>query len=157
MLRHLVALSIQNETAQVPVAERPEIDRWVLSVLNTLVKGVQKEMESYDPTRAGRLIEDFVNNDLSNWYVRLNRKRFWGKEMSQDKLAAYQTLYTCLTTVAKLLAPFAPFFADQLFCDLGAAQLENTTSVHIQRRTSMYYIMCRRTCGEPRRHPSRRT
>ena len=125
--------AFDNETAQVPVAERPEIDRWVLSVLNTLVKGVQKEMESYDPTRAGRLIEDFVNNDLSNWYVRLNRKRFWGKEMSQDKLAAYQTLYTCLTTVAKLLAPFAPFFADQLFCDLGAAQLENTTSVHLAK------------------------
>ena len=125
--------AFDNEAAQVPVAERPEIDRWVLSVLNTLVKGVQKEMEGYDPTRAGRLIEDFVNNDLSNWYVRLNRKRFWGKEMSQDKLAAYQTLYTCLTTVAKLLAPFAPFFADQLFCDLGAAQLEGTTSVHLAK------------------------
>ena len=125
--------AFDNEAAQVPVAERPEIDRWVLSVLNTLVKGVQKEMEGYDPTRAGRLIEDFVNNDLSNWYVRLNRKRFWGKEMSQDKLAAYQTLYTCLTTVAKLLAPFAPFFADQLFCDLGATQLEGTTSVHLAK------------------------
>ena len=125
--------AFDNEAAQVPVAERPEIDRWVLSVLNTLVKGVQKEMENYDPTRAGRLIEDFVNNDLSNWYVRLNRKRFWGKEMSQDKLAAYQTLYTCLTTVAKLLAPFAPFFADQLFCDLGAAKLEGTTSVHLAK------------------------
>ena len=125
--------AFDNEAAQVPVAERPEIDRWVLSVLNTLVKGVQKEMENYDPTRAGRLIEDFVNNDLSNWYVRLNRKRFWGKEMSQDKLAAYQTLYTCLTTVAKLLAPFAPFFADQLFCDLGAAKIEGTTSVHLAK------------------------
>ena len=125
--------AFDNKAAQVAVAERPEIDRWVLSVLNTLVKGVQKEMENYDPTRAGRLIEDFVNNDLSNWYVRLNRKRFWGKEMSQDKLAAYQTLYTCLTTVAKLLAPFAPFFADQLFCDLGAAQLEGTTSVHLAK------------------------
>ena len=125
--------AFDTEAAQVPVAERPEIDRWVLSVLNTLIKGVQKEMENYDPTRAGRLIEDFVNNDLSNWYVRLNRKRFWGKEMSQDKLAAYQTLYTCLTTVAKLLAPFAPFFADQLFCDLGAAQLEGTTSVHLAK------------------------
>ena len=123
--------AFDTEADQVPVAERPEIDRWVLSVLNTLIKGVQKEMENFDPTRAGRLIEDFVNNDLSNWYVRLNRKRFWGKEMSQDKLAAYQTLYTCLTTVAKLLAPFAPFFADQLFCDLGAAQLEGTTSVHL--------------------------
>ena len=125
--------AFDTEVAQVPVAERPEIDRWVLSVLNTLVKGVQKEMESFDPTRAGRLIEDFVNYDLSNWYVRLNRKRFWGKEMSQDKLAAYQTLYTCLVTVSKLLAPFAPFFADQLFCDLGAAELEGTTSVHLAK------------------------
>ena len=118
---------------QVPITERPEIDRWVLSVLNTLVKGVQKEMEGFDPTRAGRLIEDFVGNDLSNWYVRLNRKRFWGKEMSQDKLAAYQTLYTCLVTVAKLLAPFAPFFADQLFCDLGANELEGVESVHLAK------------------------
>ena len=122
-----------TKAEQVPVAERPEIDRWVLSVLNTLVKGVQKEMEGFDPTRAGRLIEDFVGNDLSNWYVRLNRKRFWGKEMSQDKLAAYQTLYTCLVTVAKLLAPFAPFFADQLFCDLGAAELEGVESVHLAK------------------------
>ena len=119
--------------AQVPVAERPEIDRWVLSVLNSLVKGVKKEMENFDPTRAGRLIEDFVNDDLSNWYVRLNRKRFWGKEMSQDKLAAYQTLYTCLKTVAKLLAPFAPFFADQLFCDLRANVLEGVQSVHLAK------------------------
>ncbi len=118
---------------QVSITERPEIDRWVLSVLNTLVKGVQKEMEGFDPTRAGRLIEDFVGNDLSNWYVRLNRKRFWGKEMSQDKLAAYQTLYTCLVTVAKLLAPFAPFFADQLFCDLGANELEGVESVHLAK------------------------
>ena len=119
--------------AQVPVNQRPEIDRWVLSVLNTLVKGVTKEMEGFDPTRAGRLIEDFVNNDLSNWYVRLNRKRFWGKEMSQDKLAAYQTLYTCLVTVAKLLAPFAPFFADQLYCDLGANAAEGVESVHLAK------------------------
>lgn len=117
----------------VPVAERPEIDRWVLSVLNTLVKNVTKEMEDYDPTRAGRLIIDFVNNDLSNWYVRLNRKRFWGTDMSKDKLAAYQTLYACLKTVAKLLAPFAPFFADQLYCDLGVNELEGTESVHLAK------------------------
>ena len=117
----------------VPVAERPEIDRWVLSVLNTLVKNVTKEMEGYDPTRAGRLIIDFVNNDLSNWYVRLNRKRFWGTDMSKDKLAAYQTLYACLKTVAKLLAPFAPFFADQLYCDLGVNELEGTESVHLAK------------------------
>lgn len=116
----------------VPVEERPEIDRWVLSVLNSLVKNVEKEMNGYDPTRAGRLIDSFVNDDLSNWFVRLNRKRFWGKDMSKDKLAAYQTLYTCLETVAKLLAPFAPFFADELFSDLNACTgRENVVSVHL--------------------------
>lgn len=117
--------------ADVPVAERPEIDRWILSVLNTLVKGVKREMDNYDPTRAGRLIDTFVNDDLSNWYVRLNRKRFWGKEMSKDKLSAYQTLYTCLETVAKLLAPFAPFFADRLYTDLTAATGRDSHSVHL--------------------------
>ena len=113
--------------AQVPMEKRTEIDRWILSCLNTLVKGVQTELDGYDPTRAGRLIDAFVNDDLSNWYVRLNRKRFWGKEMSEDKLSAYQTLYTCLMTVSKVLAPFAPFFADQLYHDLGG-KLE---SVHL--------------------------
>ena len=108
-------------------SEKPEIDRWILSCLNTLIKGVEAELENYDPTRAGRLIDAFVNDDLSNWYVRLNRKRFWGKEMSEDKLSAYQTLYTCLMTVAKLLAPFAPFYADQLYKDLGGA----LDSVHL--------------------------
>jgi isoleucyl-tRNA synthetase len=118
--------------AEVPVAERPEIDRWILSVLNTLIKGVEREMENFDPTRAGRLIDAFVNDDLSNWYVRLNRKRFWGKEMSKDKLSAYQTLYTCLETVAKLLAPFAPFYADQLYLDLNNATGRSTAlSVHL--------------------------
>ena len=117
--------------SDVPVAERPEIDRWVLSVLNTLVKGVKREMDGFDPTRAGRLIDTFVNDDLSNWYVRLNRKRFWGKEMSKDKLSAYQTLYTCLETVAKLLAPFAPFFADRLYTDLTAATGRDSHSVHL--------------------------
>ena len=117
--------------ADVPVAERPEIDRWILSVLNTLVKGVQREMNGYDPTRAGRLIDTFVNDDLSNWFVRLNRKRFWGKEMSKDKLSAYQTLYTCLETVAKLLAPFAPFFADRLYTDLTTATGRDNKSVHL--------------------------
>ena len=117
--------------ADVPVAERPEIDRWILSVLNTLVKGVQREMNGYDPTRAGRLIDTFVNDDLSNWFVRLNRKRFWGKEMSKDKLSAYQTLYTCLETVAKLLAPFAPFFADRLYTDLTTATGRDSKSVHL--------------------------
>ena len=106
-----------------------EIDRWILSCLNTLIKGVANELNNYDPTRAGRLIDAFVNDDLSNWYVRLNRKRFWGKEMSADKQAAYETLYTCLMTVAKLLAPFAPFYADQLYHDLGG-KLE---SVHLER------------------------
>ena len=112
---------------QLQAAERPEIDRWILSCLNTLVKKVTKEMDNYDPTRAGRLIDTFVNDDLSNWYVRLNRKRFWGSEMSADKQSAYQTLYTCLLTVAKLLAPFAPFYADQLYRDLGGEK----QSVHL--------------------------
>ena len=116
----------------VPLNERPEIDRWILSELHSLVKGVEHEMDDYDPTRAGRLIDTFVNDDLSNWYVRLNRKRFWGKEMSQDKLSAYQTLYTCLETVAKLLAPFAPFYADQLYLDLTrATKREQLQSVHL--------------------------
>ena len=116
------------QTPQVAVEKRQEIDRWILSCLNTLIKNTTAEMENLDPTRAVRLIDSFVNDDLSNWYVRLNRKRFWGKEMSEDKLAAYQTLYTCLMTVAKLLAPFAPFFADQLYKDLGG-ELE---SIHLE-------------------------
>ena len=118
----------------VPVAERPEIDRWILSVLHSLIKGVDREMQNYDPTRAGRLIESFINDDLSNWNVRLNRKRFWGKEMSQDKLSAYQTLYTCLETVARLLAPFAPFYADRLFLDLTQVTgSDNACSVHLAK------------------------
>ena len=115
--------------ARLDNAKKPEIDRWILSCLNTLVKGVEAELENYDPTRAGRLIDAFVNDDLSNWYVRLNRKRFWGKEMDDDKLSAYETLYTCLMTVAKLLAPFAPFYADRLYKDLGGA----CDSVHLDR------------------------
>ncbi len=110
-------------------ADAPEIDRWIISKLNSLIKGVTAELENFDPTRAGRLIDSFVNNDLSNWYVRLNRKRFWGKEMSADKKSAYDTLYTCLMTVARLLAPFAPFYADQLYTDLGG-ELE---SIHLDR------------------------
>ena len=117
------------QTSQIPVSERPEFDRWILSCLNSLVQGVEQEMNGYDPTRAGRLIDQFVDEDLSNWYVRLNKKRFWGKEMDNDKLAAYQTLYECLVTVSKLLAPFAPFFADQLYKDLGG-QLD---SVHLDK------------------------
>ena len=116
-------------TPQVPVNERIEFDRWILSSLNTLVKGVETELNSFDPTRAGRLIDKFVDEDLSNWYVRLNKKRFWGKEMDKDKLSAYQTLYECLLTVSKLLAPFAPFFADQLYRDLCG----KFDSVHLEK------------------------
>lgn len=112
---------------QIDFAKRPEIDRWILSCLNTLIKKVTAELENYDPTRAGRLIDAFVNNDLSNWYVRLNRKRFWGKEMSDDKRSAYETLYSCLMTVSRLLAPFAPFYSDQLYRDLGGEK----DSVHL--------------------------
>jgi len=115
------------KTALIPVNERPEFDRWILSCLNSLIKGVETELDNYDPTRAGRLIDKFVDEDLSNWYVRLNKKRFWGKEMDNDKLAAYQTLYECLMTVSKLLAPFAPFFADRIYCDLGG----QADSVHL--------------------------
>ena len=114
---------------QIPVEKRPEFDRWILSCLNSLVKGVEAEMNGYDPTRAGRLIDKFVDEDLSNWYVRLNKKRFWGKEMDEDKLAAYQTLYECLMTVSKLLAPFAPFFADRIYCDMGGEM----DSVHLEK------------------------
>jgi isoleucyl-tRNA synthetase len=105
-------------TEQIPVSERPEIDRWVISLLNTLIKDVTAYYEDYEPTRAGRAIQDFVTENLSNWYVRLNRKRFWGGGMNADKLAAYQTLYECLLTVAKLMAPISPFFAERLFLDL---------------------------------------
>ena len=89
--------------------ERPEIDRWILSELNTLVKTVDACYEDYEPTKAGRLIQDFVIDDVSNWFVRLSRKRFWGNAMSADKVSAYQTLYTCLETVSRLMAPIAPF------------------------------------------------
>lgn len=119
---------------EVPVSERPEIDRWILSELNSLIKGVDNALADYEPTKAGRLIDTFVNDDLSNWYVRLNRKRFWGKEMSMDKLSAYETLYTCLETVAKLLAPFSPFFADQLYMDLiHATGRSGALSVHLAK------------------------
>ena len=113
-------------------SKRPEIDRWILSLLNSLVKDVDGYLEAYEPTRAGRAISDFVNDNLSNWYVRLNRRRFWGGGMTEDKLSAYQTLYTCLETVAKLMAPIAPFYADQLFLDLVAVTgRENVESVHL--------------------------
>ena len=102
----------------VPVEQRPEIDRWIISELNSLIAEVDRQFATYEPTRAGRAISQFVDEYLSNWYVRLNRKRFWGGEMSQDKLAAYQTLMLCLKTVAQLMAPIAPFFADQLYRDV---------------------------------------
>ena len=112
--------------------KRPEIDRWILSLLNSLVKDVDTYLNAYEPTRAGRAISDFVNDHLSNWYVRLNRKRFWQGGLTEDKLSAYQTLYTCLETVAKLMAPIAPFYADKLFCDLTAATgREQVESVHL--------------------------
>jgi isoleucyl-tRNA synthetase len=118
----------------VPVEERPEIDRWILSVLNTLIKEVDTCYNEYEPTRAGRLISDFVNDNLSNWYVRLNRKRFWGGEFTQDKLSAYQTLYTCLEKVALLMAPIAPFYADMLYNDLvSVTGRDNVVSIHLAK------------------------
>ncbi len=117
-----------GDEAVVPVAERPEIDRWILSLLNTLIKDVTEQYENYEPTRAGRTISDFVQENLSNWYVRLNRKRFWGGTMDTDKLAAYQTLHECLVAVSKLMAPIAPFYADQLYRDLTGE-----TSVHLAK------------------------
>ncbi|HWS01661.1 MAG TPA: isoleucine--tRNA ligase, partial [Prolixibacteraceae bacterium] len=105
--------------SDLPLAERPELDRWIISLLNTLVKDVTEAYETYEPTRAGRAISEFVSENLSNWYVRLSRKRFWGGEYNADKISAYQTLYTALETIARLAAPIAPFFSDQLFRDLN--------------------------------------
>ncbi len=117
---------------EIPVSERPEIDRWILSVMHSLIKNVDACYQDYEPTKAGRLIQEFVNDNLSNWYVRLNRKRFWGNEMSADKLSAYQTLYVCLETVSKLMAPIAPFYADRLFKDLVAVTgRDQAVSVHL--------------------------
>ena len=117
---------------EVAVKERPEIDRWILSELNTLIKDVTKYLEDYDPTPAARRIDEFVNENLSNWYVRLNRKRFWGGVMTADKLAAYQTLYTCLETVVMLAAPIAPFISDRIFRDLNAVSGRHSEeSVHL--------------------------
>ena len=119
-----------GDEAQIPLAERPEIDRWILSLLNTLVKTVTEEFDDYEPTRATRAVHEFVLDKLSNWYVRLNRKRFWSRGLERDKLAAYQTLYTCLLTVSKLMAPVAPFFSDRLFRDLTAG-VGTVESVHL--------------------------
>ncbi len=122
-----------NSEAQIPLAERPEIDRWILSLLNSLVKEVETALDDYEPTRAARAINDFVGDNLSNWYVRLNRKRFWGGEMTTDKLSAYQTLYQCLETIAVLMAPIAPFYADKLYLDLTSVTRgdDAPASVHL--------------------------
>ncbi|MBO4802412.1 MAG: isoleucine--tRNA ligase [Bacteroidaceae bacterium] len=122
------------QEAEIPMSERSEMDRWILSSLNSLVLEVGASYESYEPTRAGRLIQSFVIDNVSNWFVRLSRKRFWGGEMTMDKLSAYQTLYTCLETVSRLMAPIAPFYADQLYRDLHgvlADSVGEATSVHL--------------------------
>ena len=117
---------------EIPMGKRPEIDRWIISLLNTLVKDVTEYYETYEPTRAGRAISDFVGENLSNWYVRLNRKRYWGGEYDTDKISAYQTLYTCLETITQLMAPIAPFFADKLFLDLNAVTGKDVSeSIHL--------------------------
>jgi len=115
----------------IPVSERPVMDRWILSELNTLTVRVRESLDDFEPTRAGRLIQDFVNDFLSNWYVHLTRDRYWGSSMSRDKLAAYQTLYCCLETVSRLMAPFAPFYADRLYRDLTAGCAAKSASVHL--------------------------
>jgi isoleucyl-tRNA synthetase len=120
--------------AYIPVDQRPEIDRWILSSLQTLIKKVTAAFDEYEPTQAGRLIEDFVDEHLSNWYVRLCRRRFWKGEYEQDKIAAYQTLYECLETVARLMAPISPFFSDELFVNLNAVTGKHeNASVHHAR------------------------
>lgn len=118
--------------AEIPVSERPEIDRWIISLLNTLIKQVGEYYENFEPTKAGRAIQDFVTEDLSNWYVRLNRKRFWGGGYTPDKIAAFQTLYTCLSFIAKLASPIAPFYMDKLFVDLNSTTgKDKQESVHL--------------------------
>lgn len=118
--------------SEVSLAQRPEIDRWILSELNTLIKFVDESYNDYEPTKAARAISDFVQENLSNWYVRLCRRRFWKGEYSTDKISAYQTLYTCLETVAKLMAPIAPFYAERLYTDLNkATSKEGFESVHL--------------------------
>ena len=120
------------QEAHVPYEKKPEIDRWVLSKLNSLVRDVDTAFEDYEPTKAGRLIQEFTTDHLSNWYVRLCRRRFWKGDYTEDKISAYQTLYTCLVTIAKLSAPIAPFFTDQLFKDLNAVSGKETVdSVHL--------------------------
>lgn len=120
------------EDAPIALDKRPESDRWILSKLNSLIKATEQAYEDYEPTRAARMIMDFVTDEMSNWYVRLNRKRFWKGEYNEDKKAAYQTLYTCLVNIAKIGAPIAPFYMDRLYQDLNAVSgLENCESVHL--------------------------
>jgi len=120
------------QEAEVPLEKRPEIDRWILSQLNSLIREVDECYNTYEPTKAGRAISECVSENLSNWYVRLNRKRYWGGDYSEDKIAAFQTLYTCLETVSRLMAPIAPFYADQLYRDLNGVTGKNLTeSVHL--------------------------
>ena len=125
----------------IPVAERPELDRWIISELNSLIKDVNDCLNDYEPTKAGRLIQDFVIDNVSNWFVRLSRKRFWGSDMSKDKLSAYQTLYTCLETVARLIAPFAPFYAERLYKDMTSVTGCKYSSVHLAQ-----FPECDETC-----------
>jgi isoleucyl-tRNA synthetase len=117
---------------EIPMNQRPEIDRWIISLLNSLIKEVKENYDNYELTRAGRLIQDFVTENLSNWYVRLNRKRYWGGEYDPDKISAYQTLYSCLETISILASPIAPFYMDKLFCDLnGPTGRHKESSVHL--------------------------
>src|SRR5690606_19525785 len=118
--------------ADVPLEKRPELDRWILSELHTLTQKVDAYYADYEPTKAARAISDFTQDYLSNWYVRLSRRRFWKGDYEQDKLSAYQTLYTCMLAIAKLGAPIAPFYMDQLYIDLNAVtQKEPFESVHL--------------------------
>ena len=120
-----------NSAEQIEYSKRPEIDRWILSLLGSLIKEVESDLDDYEPTKAARAISEFVTDNLSNWYVRLNRTRFWRGEMTEDKLSAYQTLYKCLETVALLIAPFSPFYADKLYRDLTLATTGEEKSVHL--------------------------
>jgi isoleucyl-tRNA synthetase len=121
-----------NSESVIKIAERPEIDRWIISCLNTLIKDVEESMDDYEPTKAARAIMEFVNDQVSNWYVRLSRRRFWKTDDHQDKLSAYQTLHTVLKTVAQLMSPIAPFYSDWLFRSLSQAEEEDAMSVHLE-------------------------
>lgn len=126
--------SFSYAETEIPVEKRPVIDRWIISELHSLIKDVNEYLDDYEPTKAGRRITDFVNDYLSNWYVHLTRERYWGSAMSSDKVSAYQTLYTCLETVSRLMAPIAPFYADRLFLDLNSVTgRDKSCSVHLAK------------------------